>query len=118
MNTPQWAQDEKLSNAQLWEQRAREQEKRATDAEALVAKLQYELESVQRYAPMAFGKTPEDAIKALAKSKGWGKVVMGDVLEGGDDKRFTWGFRFHAGGTSFKAAGGDMPGGVTLTWWK
>lgn len=117
MNTPQWLQDEKLSNAQLWEQRAREQAKRAETAEAEAVRLDKELRDERWYAPKSFGTTPEEAIKALAKSKRWGKVEMGEALEGGDE-RYTWGFRFHAGGTSFKAAGCEVPGGYALTWWK
>lgn len=34
MPDPQWLEDEKLTEAQLWEKRCREQLKRAQDAEA------------------------------------------------------------------------------------
>jgi hypothetical protein len=65
----------------------------------------------------AVGLLPEDAIKALAKFKGWGEVTQISDLEGGD-KKYTWGRRFCAGGTGMKAAGWEVPGGVVLTWWK
>lgn len=73
---------------------------------------------VEWYCGKAVGKTPEDAIKNLSESKGWGNVEMGAELESDPSDRFDWGFRFHAGGTSFKAAGVNMPGGCVLTWWK
>lgn len=75
-------------------------------------------EEVKWHCGKAVGKTPEDAIKALSESKGWGDVEMGDKLESDAGSRFDWAFRFHAGGTSFKAAGVNMPGGCVLTWWK
>jgi hypothetical protein len=65
------------------------------------------------------GATPEDAIQALCEAR-WGGTLeqMGEALEGGD-KLFTWGYRFLSdNGTSFKAAGVHIPGGVALTWWK
>ena len=65
----------------------------------------------------AVGKTPEDCILAAAKAQGWGDVTKVTDLEGGD-KQFTWGRRFLANGTSMKAAGWAVPGGLVLTWWK
>lgn len=65
----------------------------------------------------AVGKTPEDAILALAHFKGWGDVTNITPLEGGDPK-YTWGKSFYADGTSMKAAGWTVPGGSVLTWWK
>ena len=65
----------------------------------------------------AVGKTPEDAILALAHFKGWGDVTGIAPLEGGDPK-YTWGKSFYADGTSMKAAGWTVPGGIVLTWWK
>lgn len=65
----------------------------------------------------AVGKTPEEAIRALCEArlgKFGGELTS---LEGGDE-RYTWGFRFTADGTSCKAAGVHVPGGVILTWWK
>jgi hypothetical protein len=117
-NTPQWMLDEKLLPAHLWEKRAREQTARAEAAENRAAKAETALGDAEWAAPKAVGKTPEDAIKALSKAKGWGQVKMGEPLENGPDAKYSWGFRFHAGGTSFKAAGHELPGGVTLTWWK
>jgi hypothetical protein len=72
----------------------------------------------------AVGKTPEDAIRALAAAKGWGKVVKIDELAGVDPK-YAWGRTFLAegtidpmGGTGFQAAGLLAPGGVVLSWWR
>lgn len=65
----------------------------------------------------AVGKTPEEAIERLSEFNGWGKVTKVSPLEGGDEK-YTWGRRFCAGGTGFKAAGWEVPGGVVVTWWK
>jgi hypothetical protein len=65
----------------------------------------------------AIGQNPEQAIRALAHVKGWSEVTRIEDLKGGDE-RYTWGRRFYADGTSMKAAGWDVPGGVVLTWWK
>jgi hypothetical protein len=65
----------------------------------------------------AVGNTPEEAVLALARFKGWGEVGKIDELDGGDPK-YTWGRRFTAGGTGMKAAGWSVPGGFVLTWWK
>lgn len=62
------------------------------------------------------GKTPEEAIVAAAVGKGWGEVTKITNLEDGDPK-YTWGRRFYADGTSMKAAGWSVPGGVVMTWW-
>lgn len=35
-----------------------------------------------------------------------------------NDGVFAWGCRFTIGGTACKAAGQQVPGGYTLTWWK
>lgn len=63
------------------------------------------------------GKTPEEAIVAAAEHKGWGEVTKIAPLDGGDPK-YTWGRSFCADGTSMKAAGWSVPGGVVMTWWK
>jgi hypothetical protein len=63
------------------------------------------------------GKTPEEAIAAAALHNGWGEVTKITDLEEGDPK-YTWGRRFYAEGTSMKAAGWSVPGGVVMTWWK
>lgn len=65
----------------------------------------------------AVGKTPEECIKVAAESKGWGEITKIADLEGGDPK-YTWGRSFRADGTSMKAAGWSVPGGVVMTWWK
>jgi hypothetical protein len=65
----------------------------------------------------AVGKTPEECILAAAKAQGWGEVTKITDLEGGDSQ-YTWGRSFYADGTSMKAAGWDVPGGVVMTWWK
>lgn len=64
----------------------------------------------------AVGKTPEECILAAAKKIGWGEITKITDLEGGD-KKYTWGRRFYADGTSMKAAGWEVPGGLVMTWW-
>jgi hypothetical protein len=67
----------------------------------------------------SIGATPRGAIEALCKAR-WGGTLekLGEPLTGGDPD-YTWGFRFTSdNGTSFKAAGIHVPGGVILTWWK
>lgn len=66
----------------------------------------------------AVGSTPIEAIESLARAKDWGQVANVHDLEGDDDGHFTWGRRFTAGGTGFKAAGQRVPGGYVVTWWK
>jgi hypothetical protein len=65
----------------------------------------------------AVGKTPEEAIVAMETERGNLPVEMGDPL-GGNEAEYDWGFRYHANGTSMKAAGQNVPGGVILTWKK
>jgi len=65
----------------------------------------------------AVGESPEDAIDLYAEAMGWGEVSSVSDLPCGA-ACFTWGRSFCAGGTSFKAAGWDVPGGVVLAWWK
>jgi hypothetical protein len=64
----------------------------------------------------AVGQTPEECILAAAKKIGWGEITKITDLEGGDPK-YTWGRRFYADGTSMKAAGWEVPGGLVMTWW-
>ncbi len=69
------------------------------------------------------GRTPREAIEALCKAR-WNGTLEGALTPlpidpARSDTRFTWGYRFLSdGGTSFKAAGVHVPGGVVLTWWK
>lgn len=64
------------------------------------------------------GRYPREAIQAICAARGWGKASKFTRLPKGDE-RYTWGFHFVAdNGTSFKAAGIHIPGGVILTWWK
>lgn len=64
----------------------------------------------------AVGRMPEEAIVSLAHFKGWGEVTKFSALEGGNPL-YSWGRRFLADGTSMKAAGWEVPGGVVVTWW-
>jgi len=64
----------------------------------------------------AVGQTPEECILSAAKKQGWGEITKITLLEGGDAK-YTWGRRFYADGTSMKAAGWEVPGGLVMTWW-
>ena len=63
----------------------------------------------------AVGADPECALGALGKKIGWGKL---------DHFRFesasfgSWYCRFTADGTSMKAGGRYVPGGVIVDWWK
>lgn len=65
----------------------------------------------------AVGETPEGALEHLGLSLGWGEVENFSDLKGGSPE-FEWGRRFTAGGTSMKAAGWRVPGGVVVAWWK
>ena len=63
------------------------------------------------------GKTVEDAIRALAKDgRGWKNIANIEFQE--VDTPCKWCVRFTADGTSMKAAGDYVNGGVILTWWK
>ena len=63
------------------------------------------------------GKTPRQAVLALARARRWRNVHGFTKLVGGDES-YTWGFSFWADGTSVKVAGIHVPGGVICTWWK
>lgn len=64
------------------------------------------------------GATPEVAVGALCRERGWGEPTHFSPLDSDADSGFDWGRRFVADGTSFKAAGVNVPGGTVLTWWK
>jgi len=62
------------------------------------------------------GDTPEAAIRALGKKVGWGEITGLDPQP--QETPGSWYYRFWAGGTSMKAGGRHVPGGVLLDWWK
>lgn len=64
----------------------------------------------------AVGRTVEAALKELGKTLGWGKVAKISFQEMGVPCE--WMVRFTAGGTSMKASGQYVTGGVIVTWWK
>ena len=64
----------------------------------------------------AVGTTVERALKALGKTNEWGKIdniVFQEV-----DTPCVWYVRFTSDGTSMKASGEYVTGGVIVTWWK
>lgn len=65
---------------------------------------------------LATGEAPEQAIHALGRELGWGPLDRFEEQEANASDE--WYYRFRADGTSMKAAGDYVPGGVTLTWWK
>jgi hypothetical protein len=66
----------------------------------------------------AVGRTPKEAIVAFCKERWNSKLEkIGEALEP-NHNGFDWGYRFILDGTSFKAAGVNIPGGAVLTWWK
>lgn len=65
----------------------------------------------------AVGTTVERAIKALASDgRGWKNIK--DITFEPVDSPCEWYVRFWANGTSMKAGGQYVNGGVILTWWK
>jgi hypothetical protein len=64
----------------------------------------------------AVGTTVENALEALKTTLGWGKIT--DIEFQSVRVPVEWYVRFHAGGTSMKAAGHYLTGGVIVTWWK
>jgi len=65
------------------------------------------------------GHDPADAIRALGERIGWGEITgLSPQSDGVRPSLEQWYCRFYADGTSMKAAGRYVPGGVILTWWK
>jgi hypothetical protein len=64
------------------------------------------------------GKTPRQAIFSLGRARKWGKITGLKAMPSPDYDAYAWGYRFWADGTSMKAAGICVPGGVICTWWK
>lgn len=64
----------------------------------------------------AVGVTVETALLSLGETLGWGRIENIDFQP--VDVPCNWHVRFHAGGTSMKAAGQYVTGGVIVTWWK
>lgn len=66
----------------------------------------------------AVGASPQEAIASLAAARWSGSTEtlrMGEALD--DSEGYDWAYLFTSDGTSFKAAGINVPGGVVLTWW-
>lgn len=77
----------------------------------------------------AVGETPLNCVRAFLDSKGLtlreGSAVpmesTGTLNDSAGSREFQWAFaefRDDETGTSFKAAGRNVPGGVVMTWWK
>jgi len=115
-NDPEWANDETRTEVALWKERAHRELERARRAEELVKQLQ----GTRAREVYAFGTSPLVAILALAKVHGWGEVSNVRLEDEPPGSEFHWGARFLADeGTSFKAAGVNVPsGGVVVTWWE
>ena len=64
----------------------------------------------------AVGRNVEEALEALGKERKWGKVEGIEWQE--VDVPCEWYVRFIADGTSMKASGEFITGGVIVTWWK
>lgn len=117
MSDPTWAREKDMTAAQVWEVRANEQLERARTAEERAQEAERQLRRFEAFSAVkAVGKDPVQAIEALAQSMEWGEVTKVTHLDGAGDGE--WARCFVAGGTSFKASGHLVPGGVTLTWWK
>jgi hypothetical protein len=67
------------------------------------------------HAFFSVGKKPEQAIRAYGRHHSWGKVANLQRQESLPDH---WYYTFTASGTSMKAAGIYVTGGVIMTWWK
>jgi len=118
MPDPQWAIDAGKSEAEIWKARAEEQLARARACEQRADKAERKLFDAEQQAVHAVGKNATEAIRSLAEERGWGDVDIGSITHLENAPPFDWGFRFRAGGDSFKVAGQTVPGGVTITWWK
>jgi hypothetical protein len=64
----------------------------------------------------AVGTSVERAIHTLGRSLKWGKIA--NIEWQPIDTPCQWYIRFEAGGTSMKASGEYVTGGVIVTWWK
>lgn len=64
----------------------------------------------------AVGATIEGALNALGTTNKWGDLTK--IEHQPVDVPCKWYVRFRADGTSMKAAGEYVSGGVIVTWWK
>lgn len=64
----------------------------------------------------AVGRNIKEALAALAESCGWDEVT--GIEDQKTDVPCEWFVRFHADGTSMKASGEHVAGGVIVLWWK
>lgn len=65
----------------------------------------------------AVGPTVEAALQHMQRGLSWGEIEHIEYQKH-DGAPCTWYVRFTAGGTSMKAAGEYVRGGVIVTWWK
>lgn len=112
---PVWAVEETLSEAKVWEMRAREQMARARYAEAQVKELADKVNKLERGVALACGETPETAAAAFAATQWPGDLVtdVGHASFGPNGFRV----RCHVDGTSMKIDGKEIPGGFIVTSW-
>lgn len=66
----------------------------------------------------AVGTSIASALRALGRGTGWGKVADIEIEVDPNNSPAQWFVRFTAGGTSMKASGEYVNGGVVVTWWK
>lgn len=65
----------------------------------------------------AVGSDVQSALFSLGESLNWGEIE--DIeFQSHEDAPCEWYVCFYAGGTSMKASGEYVTGGVIVTWWK
>lgn len=70
-----------------------------------------------KFEVFAVGNTIENALYSLAETNNWG-IIRNITLQPNEGAPCNWYVRFKSEGTSMKASGEYVTGGVIVTWWK
>jgi hypothetical protein len=117
MTLPDWATEEQMTPAQLWEKRARIELKRAQDLEQRALAAEARANILDRQMVKAVGVDILDAVGAFCADQ-WPGDPVSEVEAMSGDEPPVWGVRCYVDGTSMKIWGVQLPGGFGVTGWK
>jgi len=120
VNDPEWAREDSMPPAKVWEDRAKRELERARRAGETLAELRRYVDEMEHRRVKAVGRVPDEAILSFCNIQWPGEKITDLRIEddGAVDANGLWGARCRVGGTGMKFWGINLPGGCGLTGWK